>query len=88
MSEGGLLKGRNEAWTARGKDGGRKRAEEGLSEEGGSKGERKLQGRYPEEGTGQCTVYSQTTNNAALGLETLVLQMTNSEQVYIINCVL
>ena len=45
--------------------GGRKRAEEGLSEEGmeqggrGTREGRKLQGRYPEEGTGQCT-YSQT----------------------------
>ena len=41
-----------------GKRGGRKRTEEGLSEEGreqGSKGGR-LQARYPEEGTGQYTV--------------------------------
>ena len=30
-------------------------------------------GRYPEEGTGQYTVYSQTIHNAALALETLVL---------------
>ena len=41
--------------------GGRERVEEGLSEEGreqGSKGAREgrtLQGRYPEESTGQCT---------------------------------
>ena len=28
LREGGLMKGRNEAWTARGKDGGRERAEE------------------------------------------------------------
>ena len=59
--EGGLMKerarkGRDKAWTA----GGRKRAEEGLGEEWmGSKGG-KLQGRYPEEGIGQHTVYSQT----------------------------
>ena len=49
-----------------GKMGGKKRAEEGLDEEGreqvgrGARGEAKLQGRYPEEDTGQCTVYSQT----------------------------
>ena len=46
--------------------GGRKRAEEGLSEEGreqggkGSKGEKKTSREVSEEGTGQCTVYSQT----------------------------
>ena len=46
--------------------GGRKRAMEGLSEEGreqggrGAREGRKLQGRYPEDGTGPCTVYSQT----------------------------
>ena len=38
--------------------GGRKLAEEVLSEEGSKGG--KLQGRYSEEGTGQYTVYSQT----------------------------
>ena len=53
-------KGRDEAWTWTA--GGRKRAEDGLSEEGrehGSKGG-KLQGRYPEEGIDQYPVYSQT----------------------------
>ena len=65
MREGGLVKGTSEEGTGRGMDmdiGGRKRAEEGLSEEGrehGSKGG-KLQGRYPEEGIGQYPVYSQT----------------------------
>ena len=47
----------------KGKMVGRKRAGEGLSEawrEGASEG-RKLQGRYPEEGTGQCTVYYSQT---------------------------
>ena len=48
----GNERGQDEAWTT----GGRKQAEEGLSEEWrGSKGG-KLQGRYPEEGTGQYTV--------------------------------
>ena len=46
--------------------GGRKRAEEGLSVEGREKGRKGTKGgketsRYPEEGTGQCTIYSQTT---------------------------
>ena len=50
--------GRDETWTA----GGRKRAEEGLSEEGRGQGSNvgKLQGRYHQEGTDQYTVYSQT----------------------------
>ena len=49
-------------------EGGRKRTEEGLSEEGrehGSKGG-KLQGRYPEEGIGQYPVYSQTIRQRVL----------------------
>ena len=63
--EGGMVgegneRGTSEAWTWTA--GVRKRAEEGLGEEGrehGSKGG-KLQGRYPEEGIGQYPVYSQT----------------------------
>ena len=54
----------------------------------GAREGRKLQRRYPEEGTCQCTVYSQTIPQAALGLEILVLHMKNSEQVYIINSAL
>ena len=52
------MTGRDIIWTA----GGRKRAEEGLSEEGREKGSNggKLNGRYSEEGTDQYTVYSQT----------------------------
>ena len=57
-----------------GKRGGRRRAEDGLSEEGrehGSKGERE---------TSQEVVYSQTNHSqTGHGLETLVLQLTNSE---------
>ena len=42
----------------------------------GRGGEGKLHGRYPEEGTGQYTVYAhKPSHNAALALETLVLQM-------------
>ena len=64
--EGGRVAERNERGIdgpkhrlREGKRGGRKRAQEGLSEEGreqGRKGAReqgKLQGRYPDEGTGQ-----------------------------------
>ena len=52
-------------WTARGKEGseeasggGIKRGREGARGRGAREG-RKRQGWYPEEGTGQCTVYSQ-----------------------------
>ena len=76
-------KGRDEAWTWTA--GGRKRAEEGLSEEGrehGSKGG-KLQGRYPEEGIGQYPVYyiHKPSDNASLAIDTLLLQMNYGEQV-------
>ena len=71
--------------------GGRQQAEEGLSEKG-----REQVGKGSKEGTktsrevsrgGHRPVYSihKPFHNAALGLETLVLQMKNSEQVYIIN---
>ena len=64
--------------------GGRKREEEGLSEEGrehGSKGG-KLQGRYPEEGIGQYPVYiHKPSDNASLAIDILLLQMNNGEQV-------
>ena len=57
------MKGTSEEGTGRGMDGGgKKRAEEELGEEGCEQGSNggKLQGRYPEEGTGQYTVYSET----------------------------
>ena len=59
------MNGRNEAWTARGKDGGRKRAEEGLSEEGGSKGVKKTS-REVSRG-GHRPVYSIFTNHKQRG---------------------
>ena len=52
-----------------GMSGGRKRAEEGLSEEGREQGKQRREGNFKggiprralaEEGTSQCTVYSQT----------------------------
>ena len=58
------MKGTSEEGTGRGMDNGREEAsgggiERGMEVEQGSKGG-KLQGRYPDEGTGQYTVYSQT----------------------------
>ena len=58
------MKGTREEGTGRGTDSGREEAsgggiERGMEGEQGSKGG-KLQGRYPEEGTGQYTVYLQT----------------------------
>ena len=81
----------------RGMDSARERWEGGserrrdLARKGGSKSgrggreRRKRQERYPEEATGQCTVYSQ---NIPQHSQTLVLQMKNSEKVYIINSAL
>ena len=46
----------------------------------GTREARKRQGMYPEEGTGQFTLHT-PSHNAALALETLVLQMKNSEHV-------
>ena len=66
-----------------GKRGGRKRVEEGLREEvreHGSTGEGNFKGG--------SIIHKPTINKPALALETLVLQMTNSEHVYIINSVL
>ena len=72
--------GTGEAWAT----GGRKRAGEGLREERMEQGskEMKLQGRYPE-----YTVYSHPIPQRALAIATLLLQMKNSEHVYIINSV-
>ena len=55
------MKGTSEEGTGRGMDSGREEASGGGIEPGmeGEQG-RELQGRYPEEGTGQYTVYSQT----------------------------
>ena len=58
--EGGLLKGTSEEGTGRGMDmdSGREEVSRGGIEHGCKGG--KLQRRYPEEGIGQYTVYSQT----------------------------
>ena len=57
----GNERGRDEAWTARWKNGSDEASGGGIERgrEEGSKGG-KLKGRYPEEGTGHYTVYSQT----------------------------
>ena len=64
LREGGLMKGRNEAWTARGKEEGGE-ASRGERERGreGAKEGRKLQGRYREKGT-YWPVYSIFTNHS------------------------
>ena len=82
LREGGLMKGTSEegterVWTAEGKRGGRKPAEDGLSEEGreyGRKGERETSREV-------VYIHKPTIHKPALALETLVLQMTNSEHV-------
>ena len=63
--------------------GGEGRGGEGKGGEEGRGGEDgKLHGRYPEEGTGQYTVFiHKPSHNAALALETSVLQMKNIEHV-------
>ena len=57
--------------------------ERGAREECGRKGYReggKLQGRYPEEDTGQYTAHK-TTHSATLAIATLVLQIQNCKRV-------
>ena len=67
--------------------GGRKRAEEGLSEEGREQGgreqerEENFKGSIPRRAEASVQYIHKPFHNAALGLDTLVLQMKNSEQV-------
>ena len=72
--------------------GGRRERRRGEREGRGRKGDReggKLQGRYPEEDTGQYTLYSSertnniqhTTHNAALAIATLVLRVSRFARV-------
>ena len=95
MREGGLIKGRNEAWTARGKDGREaasggdiEREREGASGEGEQGRDDNFKGGIPRRAQASVQYIHKPFHNAALGLETLVLQMKNSEQVYIINSAL
>ena len=71
--EGGRVdEGNERGRDGRGMDGGTEEASGGgLNEEGmekGSKGGRKTSREYPEEGTGQYTVYSQPSHNEALAI--------------------
>ena len=78
-------KGPDEAWTA----GARKRAEEGLSEERrgqGSKGAREGNFKGGILRRALASIHK-PSHNAALAIDTLLFQMKNSEQVYIINSV-
>ena len=67
--------------------GGRERAKEGLSEErkeqgGGEQGrEENVKGGIPRRTQASVQYIHKPFHNTALGLETLVLQMKNSEQV-------
>ena len=68
--------------------GGRKRAEDGLGEEGrehwgeGEQGrEENVKGGIPRRAQASVQYIHKPFHNAALGLETLVLQKENSEQV-------
>ena len=76
------MDGAKERWGREDASGGRSEQRSEGEEKGRSVGGReggKLQGRYPEEDTGQYTVYSRerahkTTHNAALAIATLVLR--------------
>ena len=81
------MKGRNEAWTARGKDGreeasggGIERGSEGARRKGSKEGKNFFIG-IPRRALASVQYIHKPFHNAALGLETLVLQMKNSEQV-------
>ena len=74
----GNERGRDGAWTA----GGRKRAEEGLSEEW-----RESKGGILRRALASIQYIHKQSHNAALAIDTLLLQMKNSEQVSIINYV-
>ena len=74
--------GREEAWKA----GGRERAEEGLSEEGKeqwSKGAREgnCKGGILRRALASIQYIHKPSHSAALAIDTLLLQMKNSEQV-------
>ena len=80
------MKGRNEAWTARGKDGreeasggGIERIMEGASGEREQGREENLKGGIPRRAQASARYIHKPFHNAALCLETLVLQMKNSE---------
>ena len=85
------MKGPNEAWTALGKDereeasGGRiERGRKGALGEGEQGREENVKGGIPRRAQASVQYIYKPFHNAALGLETLVLQMENSEQVSIL----
>ena len=89
------MKGRNEAWTARGTDereaasgGGIEPEREGASGEREQGREENFKGGIPRRAQASVQYIYKPFHNADLGLETLVLQLKNSEQVYIINSAL
>ena len=70
-------KGRDEAWTA----GGMKRAEEGLGEEWRGSREGNFKGGILRKPMASIQYIHKPSHNAALAIDTLLLQMKNSEQV-------
>ena len=81
------MKGTSEEGTGRGMDDGSEEASGGGTERGreGAAEQNFKGGILSEEGTGQY-IYK-PSHNADLAIDTLLLQMKNSEQVYIINSV-
>ena len=89
--EGGLMKGTNEEGKERGMDSAKERGEGGserrrrLSEEGREQGrEGNFKGGIPRRALASVHYIHKPSHNAALGLDTLILQMKNSEQVSIL----
>ena len=80
------MKGRNEAWTARGKDGREgasggaiERGREGCKVEGEQGRGENFKGGIQRRAHASVQYIHKPFHNAALGLETLVLQMKNSD---------
>ena len=86
--EGGLMNGTSEEGTGRGMDGGREEASGGGIERGtvGARGG-DFKGGILRKALASIQYIHNPSDNAALVIDTLLLQMKNSEQVYIINSV-
>ena len=78
LREGGLMNGRNEAWTTRGKDGREEASGGGIERGRGSMGreqgrEENFKGGIPRRSQASVQYIHKPFHNAALGLESLVL---------------
>ena len=72
-----MRKGRNEAWTARGKEGREEASEGGIERGRDGAWEQGREGNFK----GGSIIHKPTIYKSALALETLELQMTNNEHV-------